>query len=158
MENQNLCNHCLDYTLGEIRDELLNRRYERHLETCIPCQNDVSEYQDILDSLQTDSMSLQAIGFPKRTDECAKVIAFPRERVRSRPKMGHKLHTWSQRGTLFSITFTVAAMMLALLVHTGNVKHVAVLGDSAFDHVTHTVRSDSSHIKRDFIHIYVRQV
>lgn len=147
----NLCSHSLDYALDEIRDDLLKRRYEHHLPTCSACAQEVAEYRDILSALLlTDTCEFKAQSVGTETENSRKIIAFPRPRKISSSPIHGLVQRFGKRNAMLSISLTVAAMTLAVLVHGNHVKSVALYSDLAFDHVTQTVKVDSSHIKHDF--------
>ncbi|WAH38361.1 anti-sigma factor family protein [Alicyclobacillus dauci] len=150
MANEEFCSLCLDYALGEMRDELMRKRYERHLKNCPTCQKDLFEYREIIQSLhvpdETDAVFEDAI-------KPAHVIPFPAKLQMSVQPLGLSIKRFSNRAMTFSVSATIAAMTLAVLVHTGHLPHVAVLGDSAWDHVSHRVLMDGSHIRHDLRHL-----
>lgn len=147
-----LCSHSLDYALDEIHDELLQRRYARHLPTCSACTRDVAEYREILESLQLTDTPATSVPdcAQQRTKRSANIISFPYRQAFKTSRINQKAQHVGRQSASLSISLTLAAMALAVLVHGGHTKSVAAFSDVAFDHVTNTVKIDSSHLRRAF--------
>jgi hypothetical protein len=140
---QPLCTLCLDYALGEIRDEFTRRRYERHLVDCLHCQHEVREYKEIIRCLETPSTVLERE--PQRPLKWRKnMLMFP---VKQKHSTSLKT-TWLRRRLRnVSVSVTIAATLFLTLMHTVHMPHVWEMGDDAWDYVAHHMTSDELHIR-----------
>ncbi|GMA59785.1 hypothetical protein NZD89_09560 [Alicyclobacillus fastidiosus] len=140
------CKSCLDYALGEIHDELRRKRYERHLKTCPSCQRDLLEYREIIRDLHRPEDAVTEVQF---TANRTKLVAFPRGRSPQGAGRTPIFVRLSRASMTLSVSATAAIMALAMLIHTGHFLHLGTIGDSALDHMSHTVLSGGRHLAHD---------
>ncbi|MFB5192051.1 anti-sigma factor family protein [Alicyclobacillus fastidiosus] len=139
------CSSCLDYALGEIHDELRRKRYERHLKTCPSCQRDLLEYREIIRDLHRPEDLVNEVPC---TTARTKLVAFPHGRRHGAGRF-LALARLTRASMTLSVSATVAIMAIAMLIHTGHFLHLGNIGDSALDHVSHTVLTGGRHLSRD---------
>lgn len=145
MPHVDYCSLCLDYALGEIRDDLLHRRYQHHLQQCAVCQRDLLEYQEIIQLVTTPT---QEETLPGNDSALARVVSFP-----SRNRYRKIRRLWRQgrrRAMTISLSATIAVTTLVFLAHTGHFTHVTALGDTAWHDVTHAFIRDHGDLARDW--------
>jgi hypothetical protein len=126
-----------------MRDELLKKRYERHVQSCSRCQEELAEYQDIIRSLERP---LDTVPLDCETN-APKVIPFKSPGFRNPFVLKRTIHHVHSRIQALSVSATIAAITFAVLIHTGHLSHMAMLGDAAWDHVTHTVTISGEHLR-----------
>lgn len=155
--NQEYCPLCLDYALGEMHDDLLRKRFERHLESCAGCEMDLEEYRDLIRALTSPVDSVTSKDDAKLADALlrpTRVIPFPLRRSFRAPVR----RNWGllrNRLTTLSVSATILTMTLVVLGHTGHLPHIALIGDAAWDdvsHVSHNVIVQGAHLTHHFRH------
>lgn len=138
MDNLGICNICVDYVLGEIEDELLKKRFERHLSECAKCQHDVMEYRSYIESIESSTIISQdatTAGLQWMTQ--SNVIQFPGHPAASRQNMRlhPRRHSWS------ALTISLAMLIISAIggfeTHPGT--HIRAFR-SSWHHLTQASR------------------
>ncbi|WP_146824703.1 hypothetical protein [Alicyclobacillus suci] len=146
MENMHdQCRYCLDYALGELHDELCRKRFERHLPTCFTCQADLIEYRQILRDLQRPPSEANApVDQMRNTNLCNF------QKKDHSPRFPGRATIWvSRRFAMVSVPATAVILTIAALLHIHHFVHFEAIGDSAWAHISHSVRNGGWHLRND---------
>ncbi|KRW92812.1 transmembrane anti-sigma factor [Alicyclobacillus tengchongensis] len=114
LDNPSICSLCVDYALGELSDELLKKRFERHLGHCHTCQRDVLEYRELIDMFEPRS---EAELHAQQQRKLAEVIPFPSP---SRADIRTRAVRYARRRHLTALTLSAALLLMSFLSITGD--------------------------------------
>lgn len=114
-----------------MRDDILRKRFERHLADCPNCAIELAEYREMIDALTVPSAQTTAELLAP-----ARIIPFPLRRYVGRPAL-RRLRRAGRRFEALSVSATILLMALVVLAHTGHLEPVERFGDAAWLHVSH---------------------
>ncbi|WP_236011582.1 anti-sigma factor family protein [Alicyclobacillus fructus] len=140
MDNPSICSYCVDYALNELQDELVKKRFERHLATCPACRRDVAEFRELLTMFQPkeeDDHRAEGRGRPRRT---AKIIAFPVRHTPDAQTAPAKRYVRQRAITAISLSFALLFMSFVSLAGDHG-RYSKALGSAAWHKISHVSRA-----------------
>lgn len=140
LDNPSICSYCVDYALNEIQDELVKKRFERHLATCDACRRDVAEFRELIAMFQPKEDE-EARSAPSRgARRTAQIIAFPvRTKAEVTPAYA-KRYVRRRRLTAISLSFALLLMSFVSLAGDHG-RYSKALGTAAWHKISHVSRA-----------------
>ncbi|WP_230088323.1 anti-sigma factor [Alicyclobacillus mali (ex Roth et al. 2021)] len=140
MDNPSICSYCVDYALNELKDELVKKRFERHLATCPACRRDVAEFRELITMFQPKEPADDEQASKKATARSAQIIEFP-----MRPKANFQSSSakrYMRRRRLTAISLSAALLLMSFVSLAGDHgRYSKALGSAAWHRISHVSRA-----------------
>ena len=140
LDNPSICSYCVDYALNELTDELVKKRFERHLATCPTCRRDVAEFRELLTMFQPKADSEDSQATSERGTRRAEIILFPNRPKTDAPVVPAKRYVRRRRLTAISLSFALLLMSFVSLAGDHG-RYSRALGTAAWHKISHVSRA-----------------
>ncbi|AEJ44176.1 anti-sigma factor family protein [Alicyclobacillus acidocaldarius] len=140
LDNPSICSYCVDYALNELKDELVKKRFERHLATCPACRRDVAEFRELITMFQPKGQADEEHASKKTTVRSAQIIAFPAQPKEDLQPISAKGYVRRKRLTALSLSFALLLMSFVSLAGDHG-RYSKAFGTSAWHRISHVSRA-----------------
>ncbi len=140
LDNPSICSYCVDYALNELKDELVKKRFERHLATCPACRRDVAEFRELITMFQPKEADDDRSASIQPTARRAQIIAFPARPTADSQPISPKRYVRRRRITALSLSFALLLMSFVSLAGDHG-RYSRALGAAAWNKISHVSRA-----------------
>ncbi|ACV59160.1 anti-sigma factor family protein [Alicyclobacillus acidocaldarius] len=140
LDNPSICSYCVDYALNELKDELVKKRFERHLATCPACRRDVAEFRELITMFQPKEAADDSPASTHPPVRSAQIIAFPARPKADFQPTSAKRYVRRRRLTAISLSFALLLMSFVSLAGDHG-RYSKALGTAAWHRISHVSRA-----------------